>query len=431
MQLGSVAKFGAGLAAVPLIGAGALLAHAVIDRTPGTSGHESNAGYPADSGDAPLLWEAIQGARTLASAAAGRLRAADTAGITAEQPGASPVDDATAAWKAMSSSAGVRGMPGAFAAAPGAPYHASVWAMSQVFNAALDQAGRTGNWAEVNAMTKRMASLYGDETSWSDGLPYLPTGSKLSEHPFYDDNAWVVLDLLQAHDMTGDASWLQRAEEMTTFLDTGVREDGAVLWGRDVKPSINTCAAGPVGQVYAKLYAATGKPEYLEKAQRIEQYLVTNMRDENGMYWDNKDLTTGEIEYPLLTYNQGTPIGLQLELYRATGDASYLEKARQTAKSSVEHWTKDGESLWKHAPVFNGIFFRNLLALDQVSPDPAYGKLLDDYLQRATAEGLDRATGLYKNGGMGSYDGKSSGAVIDQSAMVQMFELAGGADPHR
>lgn len=431
MQLGSIFKVGAGIAAVPLVGAGALVAHAVLDRSPGADGPEPNGGYPADSGDAPLVWEAIQGAKTLASRAADRIRPTDTTGVTAAHPGNSAVDDATAAWKALSASSEVRGMPGAFAAAPGAPYHASVWAMSQVFNAALDQAGRTGDWAQVNAMTQRMASLYGDETSWSDGLPYLPTSSELGEHPFYDDNAWVVLDLLQAHDMTGDTSWLQRAEEMTTFLDTGVREDGAVLWGRDVKPSVNTCAAGPVGQVYAKLYSATGKPEYLEKAQRIERYLVENMRDENGMYWDNKDLTTGEIEYPLLTYNQGTPIGLQLELYRATGDESYLDRAKQTAKSSVEHWSKDGESLWKHAPVFNGIFFRNLLALDQVAPDPSYRALLDGYLDRATTDALDRSTGLYKNGGLGSYDQKSSGAVIDQAAMVQMFELAGGAPPHR
>ena len=79
-----------------------------------------------------------------------------------------------------------------------------------------------------------------------------------------------------------------------------------------------------------------------------------------------------------------------VQLFRATGDQQYLARARETADAALELFA--GERLWQQAPVFNAIFFRNLLALHATSPDPKYLAAVDSYLERAWTEGRDPET---------------------------------------
>ena len=101
------------------------------------------------------------------------------------------------------------------------------------------------------------------------------------------------------------------------------------------------------------------------------------------------------------------------------GDKKYLERATQTAHAALDHFAKN-DGLWKGSPAFNAIFFRNLLALDQVAPDPRYRATLDQYLDRAWKEARDPETGLFNRGGIGKYDGHD---YLDQSGMVQLYAL--------
>ncbi len=412
---------------VPVVVEAALVVRALVDGGD-DRGSARTARYPNVDDRHPALVQLVDGAKILASSIASRIHRPQHPGAVPADRQLAPAADAAAAWKALTATSEVRGERGVFHAHPGAPYHASVWAMSQVLNGAIDMAGQSGDWSEVSAITARLASMYGDGP-WSDGLPIVPSSWSIGARPFYDDNAWVALDLLQAYRGTGDRSWLDRTQQLVPFFQSGVRDDGGVLWGRDEpEPSVNTCSAGPVGQVFAQLYAATGNREHLDTAIRIERYLVANLRQPDGLYGDNVDLASGQVDAKLFSYNQGTPIGLQLELYRATGDRSYLDRARQTAASAVR-WMSTGDTMWNQLPSFNAIFFRNLLALDEVAPDPSYRALLDTYLQRALRDGLDPETGLYTAGGIPQYGPR--GNVLDQAGMVQMFALAAGADPGR
>ena len=62
---------------------------------------------------------------------------------------------------------------------------------------------------------------------------------------------------------------------------------------------------------------------------------------------------------------------------------------------------RGSDRLWKQAPSFNTIFFRNLLALDAVAPDPRYRAMLQSYLDRAWSNACDPATGLFTRGDIG------------------------------
>ncbi|HVD69640.1 MAG TPA: glycosyl hydrolase, partial [Actinomycetota bacterium] len=100
-----------------------------------------------------------------------------------------------------------------------------------------------------------------------------------------------------------------------------------------------------------------------------------------------------------------------------------LHDAARTARASLEHF--DGERTWRHPPVFNAVWFRNLLALDAISAVPGLHDALDHYLDRVWRTARDPATGLFTGGGIGSYDGTPA---IDQAGLVQLFALR--AWPH-
>ena len=74
--------------------------------------------------------------------------------------------------------------------------------------------------------------------------------------------------------------------------------------------------------------------------------------------------------------------------------------------------------------MFNAIFLRNLLALHATAPDPAYLAAIDGYLDRVWTDARNPETGLFDQGGIGSYDQKAgAGSVIDQGALSQLFAI--------
>jgi predicted alpha-1,6-mannanase (GH76 family) len=180
----------------------------------------------------------------------------------------------------------------------------------------------------------------------------------------------------------------------------------------------NTCANGPAIQMALRLYMATKDEKYLDFAKNLDQFMNDKLRSPEGLYYDNL-ADNGELSKDIYTYNQGTPIGADVLWYRLTGDKKYLERATQTAKATLDYIGKD-DRLWKGSPAFNAIFFRNLLALDQVAPDPRYRQTLDAYLDRAWKEGRDPQTGLFTQGGIGAYD---KGNILDQGGMAQLYAL--------
>lgn len=291
---------------------------------------------------------------------------------------------------------------------------AFAWSEGQALNAELDVAAHTHNYRDAKAS---LSAIDG----YRLGSGYAPTiHPGPDEKRFYDDTSWIGLDFLQAYHQTGNRADLQRAEAIFPFLRTGQGRGGGEQWEEgEAHPIRNMAATGSSSEVALELYQATHDRKYLQFGEKNEHYMRTHLRD-GAMF---KSMTqTGQPSTTKYTYNQGTEIGTELDLYRATHHPKYLAHAKETAAASV-HYFGRGDRLWTQAPAFNAIFFRNLLELAKVAPDPSYKALLDGYLSRAWTHARD-ASGLFDRGGIGKYDHKDGHTgLLDESAFAEMYSL--------
>lgn len=327
---------------------------------------------------------------------------------------ASPRERAQSAWQSMTRHFGVAGQPGLFREHAGSLKPATVWPHGQGVAAALDLAQLTGDYKTVDVMMKSL-SLYTQDGAYAPGM------DALGRNRLWDDNAWVGLDFMQAYAQTGNKEYVKAAEAIFPFMQAGLHQDGGLYWQENnPRMTRNTCGNGPAIQMALRLYMATKDAKYLEFAKNIDQFLNAELRSPEGLYYDNLG-DDGRLDKTIYSYNQGAPVGADVLFYRVTGDKKYLERATQTANAALDHFAKD-DRLWKQAPAFNAIFFRNLLALDQVAPNPRYRAALEQYLDRAWKEGRDAETGLFGMNGMGSYtSGKQD--YLDQAGLVQLYAL--------
>jgi hypothetical protein len=290
---------------------------------------------------------------------------------------------------------------------PGRRKLAPVWPVSQVLAAAIDLAAVSGSYDDVERLVIGLRP-------YAAGDGYLPAPG--DRRRYYDDNAWLGLCFAQLHLQTGEARWLRRARKVFRFVREGQDPDGGVRWveGRRAR---HTCAAAPAAQLALRLHLADGDDASLAFAEHTLSWLDATLRRRGGLYADHVD-ARGRVDPALWTYNQGAPIGALRLLHVATGDDGALERARATASGSLARF--DRERTWRHAPVFNAVWFRNLLALDaSAARVPRLMPALDAYLNRAWGTGRND-DGLFTAGGIGSYDGTPA---IDAGGLAQLFAL--------
>ncbi len=289
----------------------------------------------------------------------------------------------------------------------------TAWPYGQTMAASLDRAKLSGDYTEFDRMVAGLKEFKSEKGGYHPG--------SLGGDRFYDDNAWIGLVFMQAHQQVPDqarkAEYLEKAREVMSFLDTGMSAEGGILWKENSeRPTYNTCALGPTIELEMRLFEATGEARYLDQAIKMDRFMDANLRLPSGLYADNLTTDLAQRDGTIYSYNQGTPIGAKVMLHRATGDARYLAEARQTADAALQHFGT-GDRLFRHSPAFNAIFFRNLLTLD-----PAYRGAVEDYTSQVWARAMDDQTGLLSQGGLGAYDAGKIG-IIDQAGLVQLNAL--------
>jgi DUF1680 family protein len=296
----------------------------------------------------------------------------------------------------------------------GAP--ASAWYHSQAAAAAMDVALTCGGW---RAARRSLAGL----ERYARGRSYNPLPGTGPQDRFYDDNAWIGLDLIQAFELSGKGRYLERARRVFSFLERGLSPHGGLYWNEDVGEYgswRNVPTNGPAIQLALRLFGETGERRYLDRALEIDAFVNQRLRAPEGLIYDGV-ADDGAVERDLWSYNQGTYVGASIQLYAVTGDPEYLQRAKETASAALAHFGAR-DRLWRQPPAFNAIFFRNLLDLDAVAPDPRYRAALAAYLTRARATAR-LGTGLYGGGGLGFYGQGHGVQLVDQSAFVQMHAV--------
>jgi uncharacterized protein YyaL (SSP411 family) len=319
--------------------------------------------------------------------------------------------------------------------------HSFLWPFREAAQAAVDMQELPGTgpaYRQDAAERFDTAELYfagGDRPGYAS---YLPAPLGTGGDTYYDDNAVVALTELDQYEATGEARYLERAERILPVVsrawddDTAKACPGGMDWYDSPNNTIRaTNVTALSAQLAARLYTHTHDRAHLDKAERWYGWVYSCMRKAPGLYVNDRgdDGTTNET---LWTYNSGAMIGTATALYRGTGDTGYLKKAVADARGSLAYWT-EGSRLHDQPAVFNSFYFKDLLDLDAVRPDPAYLKAMSTYADSTYKSNRDPATGLFRfqpsNGG--DYDPAAPAATLNQSAMVQIFATLADATRHK
>ena len=245
--------------------------------------------------------------------------------------------------------------------------------------------------------------------------PAGPGGAK-----YYDDNAWVGIELARMYELTHVAGVLGGAEGIMAFEMAGwdaqpqIACPGGIPFSNSPEDiERNTVTNAPTAELALQLYKLTGNAQDLQFAEMAYEWVRTCLTEPNGLYADHIGLH-GKIEPTEWSYNQGTMIGAGVLLYQATGNGAYLYQARQTAKAALAYYTP--ERLGQENPFFVSVYFRNMLYLDSVTRDPPGTKLVQGYVNYAW-EHLRLSDDVFVFGS------PATAQLLVQAAIVQDYAL--------
>ncbi len=254
---------------------------------------------------------------------------------------------------------------------------------------------------------------------------------------YYDDNAWVTLDLLHQYQLDHDASALQLAEQTFSFIETGWSANpsatcpGGVYWIDSSSSSQrNTTSTAASAEAAVELYQVSGSSSYLDWAEQmydwVNQCLAVPAGNSNaGLYYDHIN-SDGTINTAMWSYNQGSMIGAGVLLAKATGDNIYLQNADNTAQAALSYFGT-GTELDTQGPAFNGIYFRNLFLLNQITPNSGYAAEAQTYATYMWNNERSPSTGLFSStSGVGVTPDYN---VNGTAPMVEVYSLLAGSAP--
>ncbi|MFC9638734.1 glycoside hydrolase family 76 protein [Streptomyces mirabilis] len=300
------------------------------------------------------------------------------------------------------------------------------WPFSQVHVAALDLAAVDSRYAaEVTRRAKAQEHYWNagggtTELPGYDSYPRAPYGS--GGDMFYDDNEWVGLAKVQLHLQTGDSAALTRAKEIFDLVRSGWDTDsahaapGGVFWTQaNWSQDRNTVSNMPGAQLALRLHQITGEDAYLDWARRFYDWTNTYLQSPGALYWDHLDLK-GTVEKTIWSYNQGVPVGVNVLLYKATHDRTYLRRAERIAQAAYAYYVTQGR-LFTQPVYFNSIFFKNLLLLESVTGDGTYHQAMADYADELWSTMRDPGTGLVH------FDSSGGTEAIQQAAFAQLYAV--------
>lgn len=195
---------------------------------------------------------------------------------------------------------------------------------------------------------------------------------------YYDDMAWMALALLRADEVAGvDTRPLVAA--LWADIRAGWDErHGGIVWRRvDPTPYTNTPANAPSAILAARLHRRHSAADDLDWAHRIAGWQQKTLVDpDSGEVWDGiHPATEAAPDRKAYSYNQGTVIGAEVELWRLTGDRAHLDRARRTAGAALDRFAEPHGGVFPDEGTGDGGLFKGILArylgeLLLADPDP-------------------------------------------------------------
>jgi hypothetical protein len=161
---------------------------------------------------------------------------------------------------------------------------------------------------------------------------------------FYDDNAHMVVALVEAYRITNDSTYLSRALNTHAFVLQG--EDsvagGGIYFKQfdfSSKDAISTLQAA---RGAAMLYNVTGVSSYLNDATRLLTWARNRIQRSDGMFSERWNISQNRAEGFDLINSAGIGISTNLELYDATNNPAYLSEAQRMANRTLTRYFDSG-----------------------------------------------------------------------------------------
>ena len=237
----------------------------------------------------------------------------------------------------------------------------------------------------------------------------------------YDDQQWLVRELIESYHLTGNETYLKEAEYLAQYvldgwdcsLNPSGKEYGGITWGPGYV-SKHSCSNGPFVSPLVWLYEIYEgseetvtygyiKPDrsravktvkksdyYLEFAMKVYDFQRNNLLREDGVYDDmlGGDDTHGQVVYeevggqryrkhtnlhgrvgPAYSYNSGTMLSAAADLYRVTRDSRYLSELQSLVAASFRYFArqdKEKQGFYSYDVSgfnnwFNGVLMRGYL----------------------------------------------------------------------
>lgn len=230
-------------------------------------------------------------------------------------------------------------------------------------------------------------------------LPHLPLFFTEPERGLWDDdNAWAGLALMHGYRLTGNRVSLLHCEEIFRLI-TGQWDPhgGGIYWQahltRTASPQRSAVSNAPVVRLGTQLFQATGRRSYLRWSERIFAWTNRALLDpRTGLYDDHVggNHRRGQIKR---TYVQGAELGAMEALHRVAPGRYPLTHAVRFAERSLNYFrfcSQGGNA------AFEAVYFRNLMGLIHLDPEPHLVASVDRALRNAVRR-LPREPQLLRN----------------------------------
>jgi len=307
----------------------------------------------------------------------------------------------------------------------------------------------TGWWNSANAITVLVNAMrVSGSTKYTPVVANTFTAAQRTGpgflNEYYDDEGWWALAWIDAYDLTKKPQYLARTESIFADMAGGWDDSvcGGGIWWSKKRTYKNAIANELFLSVAAHLANRASDPQekarYLMWAQREWRWFrASGMQNSQNLINDGLNskhpsacVNNGQTTW---SYNQGVVLGGLVELSRADGDAGLLTTAHAIADAALIHLTDAHGILHDTCEPrcgadgvqFKGIFVRNLMALDEASPEPRYKAFIEANADSilAHAQGKDYEFGQVWSG---PFDGANAGTQSSAlDALVAAVEVSG------
>jgi len=230
--------------------------------------------------------------------------------------------------------------------------------------------------AYLDSLTPGMEA-YRDTLRLPVGYQAYPAAMEPSDR-YYDDNGLVGIEYTEAYLNTRNVKYLYKAKTVFKFIISGWSSElgGGVYWvegHHDQKPA---CSNGMALLVALKLYQATRDTFYLDWGERFYNWMQTDLKAPNGLFYNDRKTNNGIANPPYYSYNTGSVLEAAVLLYHFTGEKSYLNAAQDMAEAAYRYFRQQPHdphlNFAVDLPWFMTVLFRGYDALYRVNHDPKY-----------------------------------------------------------